>query len=488
MNIIAATNWDPGLIDRLSEFPQVKEEFGVMQKTPVGSARPFFIVANPHQEEVAQYIEKVHASGRKFNYLLNGACMNNMEYDKKTHHQLLDHIRWVREAGADSVTVTIPYLLELIKKQFPSLEVRVSLIAHVNSVQRAKLFENLGADAITLDFNINRDFKLLEKIREAVNVKLSLIVNDGCLYQCPYRYYHYNILAHCTQPYNPLEGFYIDYCILHCTIDKFSNPEEIIKSRWIRPEDIHHYEEIGIDTFKISGRRMSTHWLMNAVNAYSEQKYIGNLFDILNCVAPGVDPDIQSPQYQAFLEKTEFLKREKLIQLGQLYPVKPHIDNHALEGFIDYFKTKDCLSGCGDCQYCRNIAHKAVDVESTQPAKYVGALRDVLNDLITSRIFEDSEPETHHRPADTLLPSSLTWSPTVREIFDDIVQKVPETFRDIATKIVKQKAETNAVQRNSNVVEETDMVKAFLSETPEFFKDQMLSGLQGKGIDPGNYI
>ncbi len=483
MNLTVATNWDPELIDQLGQFPQVTEIFGVMQKTPVGSGRPYFIVADPDKEQVAQYIAGIHAGGREFNYLLNGACMNNMEYDKETHHRFLDHISWLREIGVDSVTVTIPYLVEIIKRQFPSLKVKVSLIAHVNSVQRARFFEALGADTITLDFNINRDFELLEKIRQSVKCGLTLILNDACLYQCPYRYYHYNLLAHSTQPYNPLEGFYIDYCIVRCTMEKYNHPVEIMKSRWIRPEDTRHYEAIGIDSFKISGRRMSSRWLLNAIKAYSEKSYKGNLFDLLNCVTPGVDPDIRSPQYQSFLEKTELYKREKLIRLGQLYPVKPSIDNQGIEGFIDFFKDKNCPVECGDCNYCQRAAQSITGLDQQEAAAYLSALAELLDDLTSSRIFEDSEEEAIE-PEKNAEPQ---WNTNTRRIFETVIMETPEMFRDIAWKTVKGRAELNAKKRESQTVEEQDMVKAFLSETPAVYQDDMIADLEKKGININEY-
>lgn len=389
MNITAETNWDIELMEHLGRFPQVNEIFAVIQETAGATENPCFIIDDTQKKTVAEYIRKVHAAGLKFNCLFSGLGDNNMKFNKKIHANILTYIRWLLDNGVDSLTVTVPYFLEIIKTHFPSLEVRVSLIAQVNSVQRARLFEKLGADGITLDFNSNRDFKLLKQIRKAVSCRLSLIANDGCLYQCPYRYYHYNTLAQCTQSYHHTESFYIDYCILRCTIEKFSNPKEIIKSRWIRPEDIQHYEEIGIDTFKISGRRMSTKWLLNTINAYSGQKYDGNLFDILNCVAPGIEPEVISPQHKAFLEKAYSLNRENLDHVCQLYPLKPYIDNKALNGFIHFFKNQDCLSECEHCNYCGDLAMKAVDIESLEPAKYIGSLMEVLNDFTHGRIFED---------------------------------------------------------------------------------------------------
>jgi collagenase-like PrtC family protease len=482
MNLTVATNWDPPLADELCGIDQVKELFGVLQRTPVGSGRPYFIIADPSPEEAAAYIEGVHARGRKFNYLLNGPCMNNMEYDRAVHRQLIDHIHWLRDIGVDSLTVTIPYLLEIVKRQFPDMETRVSVIAHVNSVQRARLFESLGADAITLDVNINRDFKLLEKIRRAVKCRLGLIVNDPCLYQCPFRTYHYNLLAHSTQPYNPLEGFYIDYCIVRCTIEKYSHPVEIIRSRWIRPEDLHLYQDLGIDAFKISGRRMSTRWLLNAANAYAARGYEGNLFDLLNCVTPGVDVDAHSPQYQTFLKQSEFLKREKLIQLGQLYPVKPHIDNRGLDGFIDFFKEKACLSSCAECRYCQQVAEKVIQLDPAEAAPYIAALKELLDDLTTGRIFEEPDGAATKAGDD-----GLPWNRDVEAVFDRLIRHTPEMFRDIARQTVKRQAEINAQERQSSLVEEGDMVRAFLSETPQPFQADMISALQEGGIPLDDY-
>ncbi len=479
MNLSVATNWDPLWLDECLAIPQVEEVFGVMQKTPVGSGRPYFIIAEPGDCDVAATVKRVHAAGRRFNYLLNGPCMNNMEFDKAIHKQLIRHIEWLGEIGVDSVTVSIPYLIDIIKHRLPAMEVRVSVIAHVNSVQRAVLFENLGADSITLDFNVNRDFKLLGKIRRSVGCRLILVANDPCLYQCPFRYYHYNLLGHSTQPYNPLDGFYVDYCIVRCTIEKFTHPEEIIRSRWIRPEDTTRYEEVGIDAFKISGRRMSTRWLSNVTGAYAGRSYRGNLFDLLNCVSPGIDPDVRSPQYQRFLQQSEFLEREKLVRLGQLYPVKPYIDNEALDGFIDYFRNKNCLADCGECDYCRNVARRAIRLDRNEADIYVEALRELLHDLASSRLFEEPSPAGQKM--------GIVWQEGASSLLTGVMGKIPETFRDIACKTVSLRAEALALERNVETVGEEDVVQAFISETPAAFRDDLLLDLRARGILPEDW-
>ena len=286
MQLLVPTNWDPDLIVPLSKLEADVQIYGVLPSSMIGSGGTgpdnVRMVAN----EVEEYIEQANSAGLKFDYLLNAPSMSNMEWDENTHQELLMHLDWITSIGADSVTVTIPYLVELIKRQFPQLKVRVSTIAHVNSVARAKFFESLGADSITLDINVNRSFGALKAIRNTVGCELTVLTNNLCLYQCPYEYYHHDGLGHASQNYNPLKGSYVDYCVLRCTLDRLRDVSQVIKCRWVRPEDIHIYEEIGIDMFKISGRAMPTERILRAATAYSSRHYQGNLYDILNVITP----------------------------------------------------------------------------------------------------------------------------------------------------------------------------------------------------------
>jgi len=323
--------------------------------------------------QAGEYIRLAHSAGLTFNYLLNAPCMNNMEWREDTYWELIQELEWLSNAEVESVTVTIPYLLELIKHQFPHLKVEVSTIAHVNSVARAKLFESLGADSIILDSNINRDFKLLKAIRSAVKCDLGVLTNSLCLYQCPYEYYHNSTLGHATQSHNPCNGYYIDYCVLHCVENRLSDISQFIKSRWIRPEDIHIYQEIGIDFFKIGGRAMPTEWIVNATTAYSSLHYQGNLYDILNVLYTKIR-DGKPP-----LPGTEVSTMPS--------PPEVYIDNQALEGFVDFFKKQDCLSGCAHCNYCQEIADKVVKFNSIEVDEYVCKLKSSLDAITSGQMF-----------------------------------------------------------------------------------------------------
>ncbi|MEE9520788.1 MAG: U32 family peptidase [Dehalococcoidales bacterium] len=373
MRLLVPANWDGELILPLSQIKAAVEIYGVLPTSMMGSGGSGPDIPQITTKQAEEYIELAHSAGLTFNYLLNAPCLNNMEWQEDTHRELVQHLEWLSNAGVDGVTVAIPYLLELIKAQFPRLRVEVSTIAHVNSVARAKFFESLGADSIMLDSNINRDFKLLKAIRSAVNCKLGVLTNSSCLYQCPYEYYHNNTLGHASQSHNPLNGFYVDYCVLHCALSSISDTSQFIKSRWIRPEDIHIYQEMGIDFFKIGGRAMPTKWIIDAAAAYSSLRYQGNLYDILNNFSP------KTSRAESNLSSTQITTIAS--------PPEVYIDNQALEGFTDFFKEQDCLSGCSQCHYCQEIADKVVKFDRSKADKYISVLKKFLDDLTNSRIF-----------------------------------------------------------------------------------------------------
>ena len=373
MRLLVPTNWDRELIFPLSQIKATVEIYGVLPTSMMGSGGSGPDIPQITTKQAEEYIDLAHSAGLTFNYLLNDPCLNNMEWQEDTHRELVQHLEWLSNAGVDSVTVAIPYLLELIKAQFPRLRVEVSTIAHVNSVARAKFFKSLGADSIMLDSNINRDFKLLKAIRSAVNCELGVLTNTSCLYQCPYEYYHNNTLGHASQNCNPLNGFYMDYCVLHCALSSISDTSQFIKSRWIRPEDIHIYQEMGIDFFKIGGRAMPTEWIINAAAAYSSLRYQGNLYDILNNFSP------KTSNAKSNLSGTQITTIAS--------PPEVYIDNQALEGFVDFFKEQDCLSGCSQCHYCQEIADKVVKFDRSKADKYISVLKKFLDDLTNSRIF-----------------------------------------------------------------------------------------------------
>lgn len=382
MRLLVPTNWDPALLEPLGRLEAGIDLYGVLSTSLIGTGGSSPENVDMAKGQAEEYIRQAHAAGLKFDYLLNAPSMSNMEWDRGTHRELLEHLDWICSIGVDSVTVTIPYLVELIKRQFPQLKIRISTIAHVHNVARARFFESLGADSINLDFHVNREFRTLKGITDAVKCEIILLANNLCLYQCPYEYYHHDGLGHASQSYNPVEGCYVDYCTIRCTLDRLKDMSQNIKCRWIRPEDLHLYEEIGIQMFKISGRAMPTEKILKAATAYSSRHYDGNLHDILNVLTPKIGFINAGPPGT----RTHTLAQ----------PPELHIDNRALDGFIDFFRKQNCLSECGHCDYCRKTAERVIRFDRKEVDDYVAGLSKTLQDLSSSNVFGAREGTHRH--------------------------------------------------------------------------------------------
>src|SRR4030066_193400 len=261
MKLRVGANWDIAFLDAV-KGTSVDALFGKLPFDIVGGARPGFVLPQIERKDVETYIKACHDRGLEFSYLLNAPCLGNLQYSKKGYGQIIELLEWIDQAGADSVTVGIPYLVDLVRKRFPRFKVKVSTIARVNTVRKALQYEDMGVEEIIIDEHINREFKTLEAIRKAVKCNLELIVNNICLWQCPYNFEHVNHDGHASREGEEDRYCYLQYPGYLCLYRKLMDPVELLKSPWIRPEDIYHYEALGYDHFKITERFKRTPLLL----------------------------------------------------------------------------------------------------------------------------------------------------------------------------------------------------------------------------------
>lgn len=356
-------NWDPALIDAL-EGIDVADIFGMLPSHVAGGGRPSAAVPKVEKDAAVQFIRAARDKGFSFNYLFNAPCMDALEFTDAWRREFLEHLDWAVDAGADAVTVAVPYLIEIIHKRHPDLHISVSSYARVNSIRRAQYFRELGAGEIILDpISTTRNFALLEAMAQNVACRLTLIANGMCLSQCPFAEYHGVLMGHSSQAGHPSGGFYEEYPFYNCTLRKLSNPAELLRTMFIRPEDLHVYEDLGIRSFKLVDRSRPTAWIAAAAGAYSSRRWDGDLLQIINF-----------PHF--FLG---FLYQKAG---GEGRPVFPTIDNRKLDGFIDRLRQAG-----GDtpesarCEICEEFAG-AVDVP-----KGVDALAGILKGTLSRLDF-----------------------------------------------------------------------------------------------------
>ncbi|MBI5043085.1 MAG: DUF2621 family protein [Nitrospirae bacterium] len=471
-----ACNWDPALIDGVAGS-LADELFGGMPNSPVSGGRASFVAVETTPEFVENYVKEAHKKGLIFNFLLNASCLDNMEYQREGNKKIVEHIAWIDNIGVDAVTVTIPFLLQIIKKQFPRLKVKISSFARVNTPRTAKYWEEWGADSIILDEDITRDFKMLESIRKAYKGELVLIANPGCLFDCHQTLNHSNTMSHGSQAGHVSEGFMIDSCYFSCTKQKMADPKELIKTRWIRPEDVRHYEDAGIDKLKIIDRYKTTEMLLSYLKAYTEERYDGNLVDLLNLPKRGAF----LPVNLKYLMREEFVNTDKLMAFADCCDMTVseliEIDNRKIPSdFIEFFKTMDCArTSCDDCRYCYNIADKAVRIKKEELKAQLIKYDAFLDDLVSGKVFEKEEEYQEDK--------ELVWQADARKLHEDILETVPSLLKKIAQRKTQAGAEKGARERRSNTIIKDDVLKGWLTETPGIFLPKVKERLKELGIE-----
>ena len=388
MKIRLGSNWDFSSLDAL-KGTSVDALFGKLPFDVVGGARPGFVLPQVDRNYVGRYIKACHERGLEFSYLLNAPCLGNLQYSKKGYGQLIELLEWIDQSGADAVTIGLPYLIDLVRKRFPRLKVKVSTTARVNTVRKALQYEDMGVEEIIIDEHINREFKTLEAIRKAVKCNLELIVNNICLWQCPYNYEHVNHDGHASR-----EGEEEDYCYLQypgylCLYRKLTDPVELLKSPWIRPEDIPHYEAIGYEHFKITERFKKTSLLLEHVKAYENRRYDGNLLDLFTLPRKGAF----TPVHLEYFIKPEHVNIMKISELEKVFDLEVReliqMDNRKLDGFIEFFKKNDCnQTTCSACRYCETVFERVAVVNEEGVKKASRRVRDFSDKLLTGEIFE----------------------------------------------------------------------------------------------------
>lgn len=393
MHFSAPTNFQPELIRDIARY-SFSEVYGKLQSDVVGGGRLSQLLPTVSLSDLRRHVDLCREHGIIFNYLLNASASDNLEYTRAGQGQLTRLVEQLWDMGITHFTVATPYLLKFLKARHPQAYVKISVFAQVGDVRKARQWENMRADEIVLDsLLVNREFKMLEKIRRAVKIKLQLLVNNNCDYGCSLSPYHMNVLASGSRKGSKTVGLTPDYCYLHCTAQKLREPARFLISDWIRPEDLVHYEKLGYDSFKLSGRNLPTEVLVRRLMAYHGRRFDGNLLDLVQDFGHAVKPS-RSPQtlrsrigsvltwvrYSAPLSVSTWkrlldLSRKRGFLSAPQLEAPVFVNNRALDGFLQpIVGMEGCRNRlCEDCRYCHKVAQEAVFVRQPSRALILGA-------------------------------------------------------------------------------------------------------------------
>ena len=336
-------NNNPELLPELFKLNEqsgnsIREIFLCAPQEHFGSGR----VTRPvTSEEFTETVKRIHEHGIQTNLVMNSTCEGSRWYSREVMRATMELVRECHEGlGVRAITIANPLYVSEVRKNFPDIEICASVLGDIDCVQRAVIYREAGADVISTDTNINRNLELLEKIKEATGARLKLLVNEGCLYKCPFRKFHFNATSHVSKEI--AEGIddvsFADFFGAGIGVIA-RNHSQLLKSCWIRPEDLRRYSGI-TSYFKVVGRAQLNSFIIRSTRAYLNESWDGDMLDIV----------------------TGCSKRFSMINGA-------YLDNEKLGecGFFD--KVTSCYNDCSRCSYCDELAKKLVKLGVMTKAK-----------------------------------------------------------------------------------------------------------------------
>jgi collagenase-like PrtC family protease len=274
-----------------------------------------------YQKTIKEIIKTCLNLGIKPLLLLNSTCDGKLIADKQYMNEVISYVKELNKIGLSSISLTNLLYVAPLKNVIPDIEIHSSVNCFIKDPEKADYLRQLGVDVITIDRDINYKLDIIEKIRSRTKLRLCLMLNEGCLRNCPFRLTHFNKVAH-SYSNNKEVRFEEDSCFKLIK----NNPHYLFRLQLIRPEDLKRYKNI-VDIFKIVSRENTTSQIEKVLKAYIEEKYDGNLMDLISNTKKGNFP---------FLENSK-------------------IDS---DKFFE--KMNKCNMICEECNYCKDIYKKLV--------------------------------------------------------------------------------------------------------------------------------
>ncbi len=289
-------------------------------------------------------------SGIKKYILMNTRFVTPSVYDDPvTLKQFLDTVLELdRAIGIQGIVIADLYLLNALSQTNHEMTGRLEAVPGVNAMLDSPekvlswmemVHESRFAlpQRIIVDRGLNRTPKALQSLYTQIKsgypeIAVELLVNEGCLYQCPFKPAHdahialsnTGMVRECTWAINQRLGCHAYFSI---------HPWKFLKSPFIRPEDLQHYSKMA-DSIKICGRTLGPKFLMRCIRAYTAERFDGNLFSLM--------------------DTTEFLADR--IQLSNTEI--PH----------DFFYTMTtCTKDCRVCNMCFTLFDKIAKITPAPP-------------------------------------------------------------------------------------------------------------------------
>ena len=290
------TNFDLALLDKIVELNErypnslINEVYGSTREMAFVAARPDFRLPDVDNEQLEHYVKRCNELSICFNYTFNsinpGSKRELVESRKKV---IQDYVQYLWSIGVWRITVANPIVMEIVREVNKEIEFEISTITHIDAVTQIKyLHEQYNIKKVCCGIHKNRSVNFLKQAAKYCNANgiiLEILANEFCsnagkgyTTHCTYRdsCYIFHSTDHTADDAQSLNG----YPMQHCIKARDTDPFNWLRTRFVRPQDLRLYNDIGINQFKVSGRTGTTEYIMKVLEAYASETFEGNLLEL----------------------------------------------------------------------------------------------------------------------------------------------------------------------------------------------------------------
>jgi hypothetical protein len=245
------------------------------------NGRPRMVDVQNEEERVISDLKYCREHGMKLDLLANAACYGEMACTEEQRLQVIGIVRRLDKEGLypEIVTTTSPYIAKLFKVHFPDIEVRASVNMRLRNTLALEYLAPLF-DSFYICRDVQRDlptFRTMAAWCREHGKKLCMLVNSGCVRNCPWHVFH--ILHHSHNYLGMLSEMREQklWFVCYNLYTKNKKYAEFLRGTWIRPEDVHLFEP-DLETVKLATRR--TDHPFKILEAYLSGSFDGNLLHL----------------------------------------------------------------------------------------------------------------------------------------------------------------------------------------------------------------
>jgi hypothetical protein len=234
------------------------------------------------QAELERNLQAIRSYGVKLDLLLNANCHGERAISQSLNNEICSIVDHLDCLGLmpEIITTASPFVATVIKRNFVDIEVRASVNMRIDSTLAMEYLSDVF-DSFHIRRDLQRDIATVAHFHSwctSHEKKLCMLVNSGCLRNCPSQSFHDNMVAHHAdiEEMQNIKGFTSHLC-WRLFSDRL-NLVEFLKGSWIRPEDLYRYKPF-FKSVKLATRQ-HTHPRM-IIDAYSAGRFRGNLLDLM---------------------------------------------------------------------------------------------------------------------------------------------------------------------------------------------------------------